>query len=165
MHPMNRRTFMALSASSPFFLSIDAYAKDVPASVWRTIESVQEVLLPATEQMPSAKNVNALFFLIVNSTSPYFDQNDLELLIEGASVFNQKFSHFFQENAESQYRIVELASEDAYLEQWLSRLIYYTLEAMLGDPIYGGNTEEIGWKSVLHVKGEPRPKSTYGSKV
>ena len=108
---------------------------------------------------------NALSFLIVNSASHYFDQNDLELLIEGASVFNQKFSHFFQENAESQYRIVELASEDAYLEQWLSRLIYYTLEAMLGDPIYGGNTEEIGWKSVLHVKGEPRPKSTYGSKV
>ncbi len=74
---MNRRTFIALSASTPFFLHMDAYAKEVPASVWQTIESVQEVLLPATDQMPSAKNVNALFFLIVNSTSPYFDQNDL----------------------------------------------------------------------------------------
>ena len=87
MHPMNRRTFMALSASSPFFLNMDAYAKEVPASVWKTIESVQEVLLPATEQMPSAKDVNALSFLIVNSTSPYFDQNDLELFLKLLNIF------------------------------------------------------------------------------
>ena len=115
--------------------------------------------------MPSAQGINALFYLVSNSSSEYFDANDLELLIKGASVFHQKFPDFSHKNTESKNKILESATEDDYLEKWLSRLIYYTIEAMFSDPIYGGNTHELGWTSTLHTTGNPRPMKKYGRKI
>jgi hypothetical protein len=60
---------------------------------------------------------------------------------------------------------LESATEDDDLEKWLSRLIYYTIEAMFSDPIYGGNTYELGWTSTLHTTGNPRPMKKYGRKI
>jgi len=42
-------------------------------------------------------------------------------------------------------------------ERWLSVLIGYTLEALLGDPLYGGNPGGIGWAWLDHDPGRPRP--------
>ena len=162
---MKRRTFIALSATSPFFLNIHAYAKEIPTDVWEVIESVQNILFPKTEQMPSAKDINALFYLVSNSSSEYFDANDLDLLVKGASVFDQKFPYFSHQDTESKNKTLEIASKNEYLETWLSRLIYYTIEAMFSDPIYGGNTNELGWTSTLHTTGNPRPVKKYGRKI
>ncbi len=162
---MKRRTFIALSATSPFFLRMDTYAHEIPAYVWETIAIVQDVLVPKTQQMPSAQDVNALFYLVSNSASEYFDANDLDLLIKGASVFHHRFPDFSDQNTQSQYQILETASKNEYLEQWLSKLIYYTIEAMFSDPIYGGNPRELAWKATLHVSGNPRPIKKYGSKA
>ena len=61
--------------------------------------------------------------------------------------------------------VADEMSEDDDLEKWLSRLIYYTIEAMFSDPIYGGNTHELGWTSTLHTTGNPRPMKKYGRKI
>ena len=79
---MKRRTFIALSATSPLLLSLDTQAKEIPKDAWEIIANVQEILLPKTEHMPSAQDVNALFYLVSNSSSEYFDANDLDLLIK-----------------------------------------------------------------------------------
>ena len=162
---MKRRTFIALSATSPLLLSMDTQAKEIPKDAWEIIASVQDILLPKTKHMPSAQNVNALFYLVSNSSSEYFDANDLDLLIKGASIFHQKFPDFSHKSTESKNKILESATEDDYLEKWLSRLIYYTIEAMFSDPIYGGNTHELGWTSTLHTTGNPRPMKKYGRKI
>ena len=162
---MKRRTFIALSTISPLFLNTDIQAKEIPILVWETIANVQDILLPKTKHMPSAQDINAFFYLISNSSSEYFDANDLELLIKGASVFHQKFPDFSHKNTESKNKILESATEDDFLEKWLSRLIYYTIEAMFSDPIYGGNTHELGWTSTLHTTGNPRPMKKYGRKI
>ena len=160
---MKRRTFIALSATSPLLLSMDTQAKEIPKDAWEIIASVQDILLPKTKHMPSAQGINALFYLVSNSSSDYFGAN--ELLIKGASVFHQKFPDFSHKNTESKNKILESATEDDYLEKWLSRLIYYTIEAMFSDPIYGGNTHELGWTSTLHTTGNPRPMKKYGRKI
>ena len=165
MFGMKRRTFIALSATSPLLLSMDTQAKEIPKDAWETIASVQEILLPKTEHMPSSQDVNALFYLVSNSSSEYFDANDLDLLIKGAFVFHQKFPDFLEKDTESKNKILESATEDDDLEKWLSRLIYYTIEAMFSDPIYGGNTHELGWTSTLHTTGNPRPMKKYGRKI
>ena len=35
--------------------------------------------------------------------------------------------------------------------------MYYLLEALLADPVYGGNTDEVGWKWLGYTAGFPRP--------
>ena len=49
--------------------------------------------------------------------------------------------------------------------QWGESFMYnmnsYLFEAMLGDPIYGSNNKESGWKWLEFTGGEPRPKEMY----
>jgi AraC-like DNA-binding protein len=89
------------------------------------------------------------FYLVSNCSSEYFDANDLDFLIKGASMFHQNFPDFSHKDTESKNKILETATESDFLEKWLSKLIYYTIEAMFSDPIYGGNTHELGWTSTL----------------
>jgi gluconate 2-dehydrogenase gamma chain len=42
-------------------------------------------------------------------------------------------------------------------KQWISTILRYILEALLTDPIYGGNPNAIGWKWLDHQPGFPRP--------
>jgi len=41
--------------------------------------------------------------------------------------------------------------------RWVSKLLSYICEALLGDPVYGGNPDGIGWKWLNHHPGFPRP--------
>ena len=165
MFGMKRRTFIALIATSPVFLRINMQAKEIPTHAWKTIASVQDTLLPKTEHMTSAQDINELFYLVSNCSSEYFDANDLDFLIKGASMFHQNFPDFSHKDTESKNKILETATESDFLEKWLSKLIYYTIEAMFSDPIYGGNTHELGWTSTLHTTGNPRPINKYGRKI
>ena len=36
---------------------------------------------------------------------------------------------------------------------------------MLSDPIYGGNKDEIAWKSLNHETGKPQPKQRYAKVI
>ncbi|MEE8342688.1 MAG: gluconate 2-dehydrogenase subunit 3 family protein, partial [Gammaproteobacteria bacterium] len=40
---------------------------------------------------------------------------------------------------------------------WLSTLLTYLLEALLADPVYGGNPNGIGWQWLEHQPGYPLP--------
>jgi hypothetical protein len=47
-------------------------------------------------------------------------------------------------------------------QNWLSTLMTYGLEGMLGDPLYGGNKKAQGWKVINHNTGLPQPRKKYG---
>ena len=36
---------------------------------------------------------------------------------------------------------------------------------MFSDPLYGGNLNEIGWNSINHNIGYPRPIKPYGEEI
>ncbi len=61
--------------------------------------------------------------------------------------------------------IFEIIKNNEYAKSWISKLSYYGIEAMFSDPIYGGNFNQIGWNSVNHFIGIPRPSKTYGQKI
>jgi gluconate 2-dehydrogenase gamma chain len=49
----------------------------------------------------------------------------------------------------------------------LSSLLKYIFEALLTDPIYGGNPNSMGWEWLDHTPGQPRPNpaNRYGETV
>lgn len=161
---MNRRTFITTCMSSLFFPSLNALVKDDLVSIWNVVEDIQDILFPKTENMPSAKMFNATFYLIKNIYNEHFDKDDFKIITEGTLEFKRDFPDFSKQTQDTKYHTLEIASENRYYEQWLSILIYYTIEAMMSDPIYGGNTNEIGWISTMHVSGQPQPILTYGKK-
>jgi gluconate 2-dehydrogenase gamma chain len=59
-------------------------------------------------------------------------------------------------------RIFKDSPETSGEARWYEMLVTLTLEGFLGDPSYGGNTNELGWKTVgftlvgRNVKGDPK---------
>lgn len=162
---MNRRTFIALSATTPFLLHAEAKAKEISPNVWHIIQEVQNILFPKTTTMPSASEFHALEYLVKNISHATFNSDDFDFLPKGALFFERYFPKFLKASLKKKQEMMEKASEDDYFEQWFARLIYYGFEAMLSDPLYGGNPKMVGWIALQHAYGVPQPTKKYGQHV
>jgi len=105
---------------------------------WRILQSIQNHLFPKYASFPDAETVASVRFLKMVSRDASFDQSDLV-------------------DAEKE-RILQQFTQTTFGRNWISLVLNYTFEALLGDPIYGGNVGEKGWKSLSHHPGRPRPK-------
>jgi len=126
------------------------------------------------------------FALLHHDLFPYAQ----ELGIETALYMQRVFHHsriseadktylkngvkWLNEEAVSQYKkeYTKLSSgqrEDLLLHvsktEWGESFVYdvmnYMFEAILGDPVYGGNNKEAGWKWLNFKGGKPRPQKAY----
>lgn len=162
---MKRREFIVTSCFAVSFSFVKAESKTFDELPWVVIDRVFDILFPKTDTMPSAKEFNATIYLKQNSTSKYFDKDDLEYLLQGAKDFLGTFEEFLKVDIKKQEQYIKDANSSEYGQSWLSLLVYYGVEAMLSDPIYGGNANEIGWKSLNHKTGKPQPKYQYAKVV
>ena len=64
---------------------------------------------------------------------------------------------FTQLNNNEREQLLRLIAGSEAGENWLSTLLLYIFEALLSDPVYGGNTGEAGWQWLAHTPGFPRP--------
>ena len=162
---MKRRTFLKLSTLTPIIVNSYMMAKDIDDDIWTTIQEVQNILMPKTSKMPSAKEFASVAYLKQNIDHKTFDKDDLELILNGAKVFKETFPEFFKSNKKDKLKIVKDANSSDYGNSWLNILVYYAIEAMLSDPIYGGNRFQSAWMALNHKPGRPRPKKKYGAKI
>jgi gluconate 2-dehydrogenase gamma chain len=162
---MKRRTFLKLTTITPILIDNYLLAKDIDDDIWKTILEVQNILMPKTGKMPSAKEFGSVTYLKQNIDHKTFDKDDLELILNGAKVFKENFPEFFKALKKDKLQIIKQANESKYGNTWLNILVYYAIEAMLSDPIYGGNKFQSGWMALKHKAGIPRPKKKYGAKI
>lgn len=129
---------------------------------WSTIEAVQDHLLPSEPDAPGARDLNATAYLDRTLTDPKFDPDVKGFILKGIGWLNeiseQREGRAFPELEPGQREdlLRQIAGSDAG-ERWLSTLITYCLEAMLADPLYGGNPGGAGWLWLEHDPGQPRP--------
>ncbi len=154
---MKRRVFLTL----PIVFGTVACAKK--GDSWMIIKSVQEHLFPKTESYPSAKEFEATRYLKMVAYHDSFDKDDLDFIIRGAHALEKRGYNPIMTKGEKE-QLLRAFAQSQFGENWLSLMINYTLEAMLSDPIYGGNKNEIGWRSYHHHAGNPRPKKRFGEK-
>ncbi|MBN1377639.1 MAG: gluconate 2-dehydrogenase subunit 3 family protein [Gammaproteobacteria bacterium] len=126
---------------------------------WFTLAAVQEHLFPAGEDVPGAVDFNAIVYL---HNALEIEQKDKDSIINGAGwlndltqkEFKKLFAELNEQNRESVLRKIENSGSG---RKWLSLMLTYLIEALLADPVYGGNTNGIGWKWLQHQPGFPRP--------
>lgn len=129
---------------------------------WLTIAAVQNHLFPSEPDAPGAVEINALSYLHDFLSNPATDPDDVKFLLTGVHLL-QSFS---QQNKQKDF--IDLAIEQRELllrefeqqsdgRRWLTNILNYVLEALLTDPVYGGNPDGVGWKWLEHRAGEPRP--------
>lgn len=166
----SRRTFILRTAGllTTLFLPpviVRAAKKNSTAHLedpWHTLAVVQDHLLPSEIDSPGAKEINALEYLRNVTKDPVLDSDEKEFILNGVKWLNdlalEKHKSVFTSLPQSQRTSMmrEITKSKAG-RNWISKLLSYILEALLSDPVYGGNPDGIGWKWLEHHPGFPRP--------
>jgi len=156
---MKRRTFLLFSV---LILFTKSFAKD--SSEKDILISVLNHLFPTTNKYSGSINFKAFKYLLFISKHPSFDTDDLKFLIKGAKKLYTKHNDFIQLSTRKKEEALRDFEKTDFGINWLSVLLYYGLEAMLGDPIYGGNKDMKGWKNINHKAPVPMAKIPFGKK-
>ena len=164
---MKRREFIKFTSIALLtFNSTKSFAKVFTKESLLILDEIYEILFPKTSNMPSSKEFEVLNYLVKNISYKSFDNSDKTFILQGLNDFSTSFPNFLSLDKEGKKVLIhEIVNTNDYAQSWLSKLVYYAIEAMFGDPMYGGNKNQIGWKSVKHKIGYPRPKLKYGQKL
>ncbi len=164
---MKRRNFIKFTTISAILFSTNiSIAKNIPNKTLLVLDEVLNIIFPKTSTMPSAKEFKALEYLIQNISHKTFEDEDKTLILDGTKDFLGSFPEFLTLNEKEKKELIfEIIKNSAYAKSWVSKITYYGIEAMFSDPIYGGNFNQIAWKSVNHSIGIPQPLKTYGQKI
>lgn len=154
---MKRRTFIKISTISPIIFS---GCLNKTNYFWTTISNIQNIILPKSTYGPSASEIGATVYLQNVSIHSSFDTRDLQLLKIGVKYLHNKHFNFLPQYRKD--KILKTFIQTSLGQRWINLLVYYTLESLFCDPIYGGNTSQIGWKWINHSVGYPRPVNTFG---
>lgn len=174
---ISRRVFLnrivllgSLASTFPAALLAQRRAQDaaIPPAAWladdpwKTLAAVQQHLFPATEDAPGADDFGAIHYLRNAIENPDADGEDQTFVFNGVGWLNdltqEKYQQPFVALNESQREAVLRQIEQSRAGgNWLSLLLTFLLEALLADPVYGGNTDGIGWEWLEHQPGYPTP--------
>lgn len=178
---MNRRQFLinssgAIVASHPLssvFLgsSNNAHAtlasspqdsKLFKRSQWLSLVAIQEHLFPAKNGAPGASQFNAKGWLYtaINQASNRDQLRDIYVKqIERCNTLSLKAHKkvFIKLDEKAKESVLRELEQNRQSQRWLAEILNYLIEALLTDPVYGSNTNGIGWKWLDHRPGFPRP--------
>jgi len=129
---------------------------------WLTLAAVQEQMFPAGDGAPGAADIHAIVYLRNTLDNQAADGEDREFIFNGVGWLNdltqehkgKPFIELDETQRENMLRQIEQSNAG---QNWLSLLLTYLLEALLADPVYGGNPDGIGWQWLEHQPGFPRP--------
>ncbi|PKO83354.1 MAG: hypothetical protein CVU17_08205 [Betaproteobacteria bacterium HGW-Betaproteobacteria-11] len=161
---VSRRRFLLAAAGGSLtaLFPLAAPGKVRRGDPWMVIAAVQDMLFPAEADAPGAQEIHALAYLRGVLAEPRHDREEGRLVLKGAGwlddLSRQRQRAGFLALAED--RREQLLHEIAASEQgehWLATLLFYLCEALLTDPVYGGNPNGIGWAWLGHTPGFPRP--------
>ncbi len=127
------------------------------------LQAVQLQLFPADGDGPSADDLNALTYLEWALSDPDNQEDgDKQFITRGINwledLTKKKYNtSFIRITVKQQHQLLQQLAQSKTGDNWMSLLIYYLLEALLLDPVYGGNPNGIGWKWLQHQPGFPLP--------
>jgi len=131
----------------------------------QSLDAVYMQLFPDDGDGPSARDIRTIEYLEWAMTdSQNIDDGDPKFIKDGIGWLNgladqtqgDRFEHL---KSEQQDKVLKQIARSNAGENWLSILLYYLTEALLLDPVYGGNPDQIGWKWLQHQAGFPRPET------
>jgi len=181
---MNRRQFFikssaSLIASTTSSLSMNSFGaafdetwdkklvdSGLSPDQWDMLFAVQNHLFPSEPGIPGAQDVNALAYFRSIITDPAYDESDRLFAKTGLvelELISKKIAQlsFIQLSVEQKELVLRTFEKQVNGYPWITTQLNYILEALLTDPLYGGNPNEIGWKWLEHTPGLPRPTIQY----
>ena len=161
---LSRRRFLlglaggSLATLMPLSLLAEGETPEVDR--WRILGAVQDHLFPSEAKAPGAREINALGFLKWVVTDKGIDTEERAFILRGVDWLEDLSRQQHQvgflslSHAQQDGLLKQIARSEAG-ENWLATLLLYLFEALLSDPVYGGNPDQIGWRWLGHRPGFP----------
>ncbi len=129
---------------------------------FQLIRSVQQILLPSDGNGPGAKDIIADTYLLWVLSDIRMDPEEKEYIINGMGwvdeTAEEEFSMGYNKlSQEKKEELIEIISREKWGRSWLGVILNFIFEALLSDPQYGGNPDNIGWNWLGYNGGSPRP--------
>lgn len=130
---------------------------------FNVLKEVQQHLFPVDDNSPGADQINATDYLAWVLSDPRKDPTDIKYIIDGIGWVDETADEeygktFLDLNEAEMEKLIAFIANEGWGSSWLSIVLSYIFEALVADPLYGGNTDESGWKWLSHFPGYPRPK-------
>jgi len=158
----SRRKFLAAGfLSSAVFLMGEYHLFAVTTPI-DTIRVLHHDLFPKATEL---EIVTAPYMHIVFHQSR-ISKSDKEFIKNGVKWLNEEAIKMYKTtyvklSSQNRQNVLKSIVQTKWGDRFLYNIMGYMFEAMLGDPIYGGNNNEAGWKWLEFVGGKPRPKKAY----
>lgn len=125
---------------------------------------IMEILFPADGNGPDATQIHAYQYLNWVLSDENYDKDIQKSIIKGLGKLAEfALEHFGKPygkmSQKDKISLVEKAVQTTWGENLMARLVSMILDALVIDPIYGVNTNEVGWNWLGHTPGLPRAKS------
>lgn len=168
---MKRREFLSRTVkvgvvTAPILLTNPSLADlslPLTAAEDKMLDQIVAILLPSRPSVPGAAEINASDYIRVCLVDRDIDEADRKFLAKGFSrlaefTTSKRGQSWDSLNSASQEEVLrEFVEDDG--DSWVSTVLSYVLEALLGDPAYGVNKNGVGWRWLEHQPGFPRPES------
>jgi len=166
MELISRRTFIKAGFAGSVVLLNTNSELFGGVTILSTISVLQEDLFPQTTKVPTNKQINAKTYLRLILNHSRVSESDKKFIKNGVKWLNEeaisKYKKIYVKLSQFQREdILKDISLTSWGESFIDTILRYIFEAMLGDPIYGINKDESGWKWLNHKTGLPRPKEAY----
>ena len=169
MKTITRRVFISstvLAGTALALMPQGCTQPNIKIDLFKTLEAVQQVLFPQGLDAPSAREYGATAYLANVSTHSSFLASDLRFLRRGAQKLMNEYNNFLTLNPKEQDKALrEFVDNHDIGQNWVSFVLYFSIEALLANPIYGGNKNELGWKWLKHNAGLPQPKVPFAQNL
>lgn len=127
----------------------------------KIIISVQNILFPKDKNGPGAFDFNSHLYLLWVLSDKRIAKDEKQYIVDGIRWINETSEEnyatkYLNLSKKEQVNLIQTIVKKNWGESWLSVLLTFIFEAMISDPIYGFNKDEIGWKWLQHQAGYPR---------
>ncbi len=159
MNIKSRRNFFKTSFLSSFVMLTAQNKIFASVTPLHTLAIVQEDLFP--QETITQSNAFAYISIIfqhsrISAENKQFLRNGVKWLNEEAiTIYNKLYTTL---DASQRQSVLQVIAKESWGKSWIKTVLRYIMEAVLGDPIYGINKNESGWKWLNHTSGLPRPK-------
>jgi len=158
----SRRRFLSLGFLSSAVFLMDGCSLFGITTPIETFRILHQDLFPQAQRL--GIETDSYMSLVFNHSK--ISKSDKDYLKNGVKWLNEEAlkmhgSIYTKLSRKDRESVLKSISTTEWGESFLYDVMSYMFEAMLGDPIYGGNNKEAGWKWLAFEGGQPRPKEAY----
>lgn len=159
----DRRFFLKSSLLATASLTVPSVANELQGSTSLSPLNILKVVQLDLFPQDAVENANAFAYLSVILNHSLVSKDDKQYLRNGARWINEEAvskynTSYIALNSKQRQKVLQMIAKESWGRSWIRRVLNYIMEASLGDPVYGINKNESGWKWLGHTPGSPRPK-------